>query len=120
MDQAQAVKDVMLGASLRDVAAAYRQSLIEAFQFRPEEVSRTTMLEETMVFMKKLCRLLGDKHQGVPRIGQALREWVMLVDHYEAYDALLSGFEFEDKETVIRRGRMLFPGTLTAHWTADE
>lgn len=120
MDQPQAVKDILLGASLRDVAAAYRQSLIDAFQFRPDEVTKETLLPETMQFMKKLCRHLGDRHAGEPRVGQALREWVMLVDHYEAYDALLSGFEFEGKDVVVRRGRMLFPRPLTAHWTEDD
>lgn len=117
MDQTQAVKDIMLGASLRDVAAAYRQSLIETFQFRPEEVTKTTLMPETTLFMKKLCRHLGDKYAGERQIGQALRDWILLVDHYEAYDALLSGFDFEGKQQLIERARVLFPGTLTAHWS---
>ena len=39
------------------------------------------------------------------QIGQALRDWILLVDHYEAYDALLSGFDFEGKQQLIERAR---------------
>jgi hypothetical protein len=50
----------------------------------------------------------------------ALREWVVRVEHYEAWDALLAGFDFHGKAALVRRGRMLFPGPLTAHWEAAE
>jgi hypothetical protein len=66
--------------------------------------------------MRKFARHLGDRHAGDPRVGQALRDWVELSDHYEAWDALLSGFRCEGRETLLRRGRMMFPRPLTAHW----
>jgi hypothetical protein len=115
-----AVREVFLGASLQQIAADFRQELIAAFDFRPEEVSNDTFAPETAAFMQKLARHLGDRHAGDPRVGEALREWVMQCDHYEAWDALLAGFEFRGKSTLIRRGRVRFPGPLTAHWHSDE
>jgi hypothetical protein len=118
MDLQRAVEDILLGASLRQVAAAYRQSLIEQFEFRPEEVTPATFMTETTAFMRKVARHLGDRHRGEPRVQQALQEWVLRVEHYEAWDALLAGFDFPGKQALVRRGRMLFPGPLTAHWDA--
>jgi hypothetical protein len=120
MDLPRAVDDVLLGASLRQIAAAYRQHLIDAFDFRPDEVTPTTFAAETTAFMRKVARHLGDRHRGDARVLAALREWVASVDHYEAWDALLAGFEFAGKAALVRRGRVLFPGPLTAHWQADE
>ena len=120
MDLPRAVEDILLGASLRQVAAAYRQDLIEAFDFRPEEVTPATFSTETTAFMKKVARHLGDRHRGETRVLAALREWVMQVDHYEAWDALLAGFDFQGKAALVRRGRVLFPGPLTAHWEAAD
>lgn len=119
MDQKQAVEEVLLGASLRQVAAAYRAGLIEAFAFRPEEVTGETFADETTAFMKKVVRFLGDRHRDDPRIHQALLDWVHMVDHYEAWDALLSGPQFPGKDALVRRGRLLFPGPLTAHWLPE-
>lgn len=116
MNLARAVADVLLGASIRQVGAAYRAELIEQFGFRPDEVTPATFRDETVAFLRKLARELGERHAGDPRVGQALREWVMLCDHYEAWDALLSGFQVDDRELLLRRGRILFPGPLTAHW----
>ncbi|MBM4063400.1 MAG: hypothetical protein FJ265_20215 [Planctomycetes bacterium] len=116
MDLARAVQDVLLGASLRDVAAEFRQDLLAAFHFRPEETTPETFRGETAAFMRKLARHLGDRHAGEPRVGQALRDWVMVCDHYEAWDALLSGFQVDGREALVRRGKVLFPGPLTAHW----
>ncbi|GAB4139468.1 MAG: hypothetical protein Fur0037_05750 [Planctomycetota bacterium] len=119
MDHDRAVSDVLLGASLMEIAGSYRQELIDEFGLRPEDVTPSTFERETASFMRKLCRILGEKHQGDPRVAEALREYVQLADHYEAFDALLTGFRFEGMESVIRRGRILFPGPLTAHWS-DE
>ena len=119
MQLERAVKEILLGASVQSVGAAYRQDLIDAFGFRPEEVTPRTFAAETEAFQRRLCRLLGDKHAGDPRVAVALRDWVMLSDHYEAFDALLSAFDFPGKQTVVERGRMLFPGTMTAHWTEE-
>lgn len=120
LDIAQAVEDVQLGASLRSVAIAFRQSLIDTFQFRPEEVGEGTFAVETTSFMKKFARHLGDRHRGDPQVLHALRDWVMRVEHYEAWDALLAGFDFHGKAALVRRGRVLFPGPMTAHWEAGD
>lgn len=117
MQIATAVAEVMLGASLQQIAASFREQLIKDFHFRPEEVTPDTFRSEVTAFMRKLARHLGDRHAGEPRVGQALREWIMRCDHYEAWDALLSGFTVDGREALVRRGRMLFPGPLTAHWS---
>jgi hypothetical protein len=117
MELTAAVAEVMLGASMRAIADAHRQELLDAFGFRPEETDASVLVPETMQFMRELCRHLGDRHAGDPRALVALHDWVQRVDHYEAFDALLSGFRFEGRERLVRRGRMLFPGPLTAHWT---
>lgn len=116
MDLAQAEREVLLGASLREVAAAYRQHLLETFGFRDSEVSATTFQAEVAAFLRKLARSLGERHAGDPRVGAALRTWVLQCDHYEAWDALLSGFAVDGREALVRRGKLLFPGPLTAHW----
>jgi hypothetical protein len=119
MQLERAVKEILLGASVQSVGAAYRQDLIDAFGFRPEEVRPETFTAETESFQRRLCRLLGDRHAGNRRVGQALHDWVMLSDHYEAFDALLSAFDFPGKEALVQRGRRLFPGALTSHWTGE-
>ena len=75
-----------------------------------------TFRNETRAFMNKLCRALGDRHPGNPHVCAALHDWVRGVSDYEAFDALLSGFRFEGRHAVLERGRVLFPGPLTAHW----
>ena len=116
-DIRRAADDVLLGASMRQVAHDFRERLIEDFGFRPEEVTQDTFKEEVAAFMRALARHLGDRHQGDARVGEALETWVRFTDHYEAWDALLAGsFDVESKEALIRRGRMLFPGPLTRHW----
>jgi hypothetical protein len=117
MDLDAAVRDVLLGASLQQVAAGVRARLIQDFHFRPEEVTPSTFVTETMAFMRKLARHLGDRHAGDARVGQALRDWVQHCDHYEAWDALLTGFVVEGREALVRRGCLMFPGPLTAHWS---
>lgn len=116
----EAVAEVMLGASLLQIAARLREQWIQDFGFRPDEVTSDTLRTEVEAFMRKLARHLGDRHVGDARVGHALRAWVMHCEHYEAWDALLSGFAVEDREALLRRGRMLFPGPLTAHWSECE
>lgn len=118
-DLLRAAEDVLLGATMRQVAAEYREQLIEDFGFRPEEVTPQTFQAETAAFMRSLARHLGDRHPGDARVGEALATWVRFTDHYEAWDALLSGFEPEGKQALIERGRVLFPGPLTRHWSED-
>lgn len=117
MDIETAVTEVQHGASLLQVASDFRAALIADFGFRPEEVTPETFRTEVAAFMRRLARHLGDRHAGEPRIGQALRDWLRHSDHYEAWDALLSGFAVEEREALVRRGRVMFPGPLTAHWT---
>jgi hypothetical protein len=116
MDIPAAVAEVLLGASIAQVATAYREQLIAEFGFRKEEVSADTFRGEVTTFLRKLARHLGDRHIGDRRVGHALRDWVEHCDHYEAWDALLSGFAVEGRESFVRRGRVMFPGPLTAHW----
>src|SRR5688572_2968846 len=101
MQLERAVREILLGASVQSVGAAYRQELIDAFAFRPDEVKRDTFAAETESFQRRLCRMLGDRHGGHPRVGQALRDWLLLSDHYEAFDALLSGWDFPGKEALV-------------------
>ena len=117
MEIVAAVEDILLGASMQQVAAAYREELIESFGFRSDEVTPTTFRDEVASFMRRLASHLGDRHQRDARVGHALEQWVQQCDHYEAWDALLSGFEVEGREALVRRGRVLFPGPLTRHWT---
>jgi hypothetical protein len=116
MNVQRAVADVLMGASLRQVAADCREMLIKDFGFRADEITPDTFRSEVAAFMRKLARHLGDRHTGDARVGSALREWVRQCEHYEAWDALLSGFDVEGREALVRKGRMLFPGSLTAHW----
>ncbi|MEO6594890.1 MAG: hypothetical protein ABIP94_09070 [Planctomycetota bacterium] len=116
MNIAGAVADVLLGASLRQVASDYREGLIADFGFRPEEVTAHTFHEEVGAFMRRLARHLGERKPGNPRVGQALRDWILFSDDYEAWDALLTGFTVDGRAALVRRGRMMFPGPLTAHW----
>ena len=117
MDIPAAISDLQNGASLLEVASEFREGLIADVGLRPEEVTSQTFRAEVSAFMRQLARHLGDRHAGEPRIGHALREWVRHSDHYEAWDALLSGFAIEGRDALLRRGRTMFPGPLTAHWT---
>ncbi len=114
----EATQRVMLGESLRMIAADYRQTLLAEMGFDPEEVESSLFEKETSQFMRQLCRHLGDTQEGETRVSAALRDWVRQVEDYEAYDALLSHYDFAGKDVLINRGRMLFPGPLTAHWSA--
>ena len=107
---------MLLGASMRQVAGEYRDRLIEDFGFREEEVEATTFSKEVATYMRALASHLGDRHQGDVRVGEALLTWVRFTEHYEAWDALLSGFEIEGRDALVRRGRMLFPSAWTGHW----
>lgn len=112
-----AVDDVLLGASLQQIAAACRARLIADFGFRPDEIGPDTFRTEVAAFMRRLARHLGDRHARDPRVGQALLEWVQQCSDYEAWDALLTNFDVDGREQLIRRGRVLFPGPLTRHWS---
>ena len=116
MDHSEAVARVLQGEALRSIAGAYRDDLITAMGLQDDDITDNTFKGETSRFMKQLCRHLGDRYEGDQRVGVALLDWVHQVDDYEAYDALLTSFQFETRPSVVRKGRILFPGPLTAHW----
>lgn len=116
MDLDQAEERVLLGEPLDAIAAAYREELLQSVDLRADEADPATFAKETRQFMGRLCRRLSDRHSADHRVRLALQEWVQRVDDYEAWDALLSTWDFDGKALLIRRGRMLFPGPLTAHW----
>ena len=116
MDLHEAEERVLLGEPLESIAAAYREELLQAVGLRADEASSTTFRDETRRFMGRLSRQLAERHAGDHRARLALEEWVQRVTDYDAWDALLSTYEFDGKPQLIRRGRLLFPGPLTAHW----
>jgi len=117
MEIADAIERALLGESLRAIAGAYRAELLAQFGLDPEEADAATFRDDTQRFMRKLCREIAERHAGDRRVRIALHEWVDRVDDYDAFDALLSAFDaFDGRESVVRRGRRLFPGPLTAHW----
>ena len=116
MEIEDAVHRILLGESMRALAHSYRERLLVDLGLDPEECEDTLFLKETHRFMSKICLYLGEKHAGDARASAALQAWVRVVEDYDAFDALLSNYRFAGREVVIRRGKMLFPGPLTAHW----
>ncbi len=116
MQVQEAVDRVLLGESLEHLARSYRDKLLVGLSMDPEECEETLFLKETHQLMNKVCVHLGEKHGDDARASAALQAWVRLVEDYDAFDALLSNYEFAGREVVIRRGKQLFPGPLTAHW----
>ena len=116
MNVEQATDRVLLGESLKMVAAAYREARIDAVGLDRREALPETFANETATFMRDLCRHLGERLAGDRRVLSALRAWVRHADDYEAWDALLTHFDFDGKDALIKRGRVLFAGPMTAHW----
>jgi hypothetical protein len=115
-----AVARVQLGEPLRMVAIAHREHVLAELELEPDDVSPRERWDETRAFMDRLCRELGERHADDSRIAAALAEWVRRVDDYEAFDSLLANFkDFEGRDQLVRRGRQLFPGPLTAHWESS-
>ena len=112
----ESAEHVFLGESLRSIAAAYRIDLLVEMGFDPEDAPNDLFRKETSRYMNQLCRHLGDHHAGDTRAAAALLDWVRVVEDYDAFDTLLTHYEFDARGTVLRRGRVLFPGPLTAHW----
>lgn len=116
MDVDGAIDRVLLGEPLQSIYAEQRDEMLRSVGLEPKEAASETFAKETRRFVNKVARQLGDRHPGDQRALAALHEWVLRVDDYDPWDALLSHFEFDGKELLVRRGRMLFPGPLTAHW----
>ena len=112
----EAVEGVLLGETLREVAARYRNMLLIEMGFDLEDAPNDLFAKETVRFMNELCRHFGDRYAGDRRVATALASWVRLVSEYDAYDTLLSHYEFPERSAVLSRGLQLFPGPLTAHW----
>ena len=112
----EVVERILLGESLSSIAFEFRTDLLTEMGFDLDDVSDGVFRKETMRFMNQLCRYLGDNHEGDPRVAMVLRDWVRRVDEYDAFDTLLTHYKFDDRDQVLRRGRVLFPGPLTAHW----
>lgn len=115
----EAAESVLLGESLRRVAVGYREALLHEMGFDPEDAPDDLFVKEKIQFINQVCRHLGDRHAGDRRAAAALADWVQHVDEYDAYDALLSHFQFESRGAVLRKAQMLFPGPLTSHWECD-
>ncbi len=107
---------VLLGESLRDVAAECRNTMLIDMGFDPEDAPGDLFTKETTGFMNEVCRHLGERHAGDPAVAAGLEAWVCEVNEYDAFDALLAHFEFPSRSTVLERARILFPGPMTAHW----
>lgn len=121
MDVADAIERVLLGESLRAIAAAHREELIADLGLDPAGVSPQDFRGDTRRFMNRVCRQLGERHDTDRRAAAALADWLRRSDEYDAFDALLTHFPtFEGRELILRRGRQLFPGPLTAHWGEGE
>ncbi|MCA8958709.1 MAG: hypothetical protein KDC87_21715 [Planctomycetes bacterium] len=116
----RAAERVLQGEALQHVAVAYRRGLLREMGIEVEDAPPDLFEKETMRFMNQLCRHLGDRHGGVRSVARALEEWVRRVDEFDAFDALLTQFEFEGRAAVLRRGRLLFPGAMTGHWADAE
>ena len=114
----EAVERVRLGESIAQISDAYRAGVLRAMGLSAQDVGPQTFRKEARLFVNKLCRELADRCAGDRKIALALRTWVEGVSDYEAWDALLSAFDFEGKGRWIERGRAMFAGPMTAHWSA--
>lgn len=116
MDTAVAVERILLGESLASISDAKRGDV--CIRKGLDAANPRAGADETREFMRDLCRVLGDRHAGDARVATALERWVERCDDYEAWDSLMSSFEFQSRPRLLARGRALFPGTLTEHWVS--
>ena len=107
---------ILLGESLRSIASEVRGDMLDEMGMDPEECPPEMFRKETLRYINELCRHLGERHPGDGRAAVALRAWVSDVEEYDAFDALLSNFKFDQRSSVLRRGMVLFPSALTSHW----
>lgn len=114
----EAVARVRLGESIAQIADAYRVEVMRSMGLTSRDVGPETFRKDARLFVNRLCRELADRCAGDRKIALTLRTWVEGVADYEAWDALLSAFDFEGKARWIERGRAMFAGPMTAHWSA--
>ena len=121
MEMQEAVKRVQLGESLQQLAESRREELLSDCGLTLEEARPSTFRKEAEQWICKLARHLGDRHSGDRRVAEELAAWTLKVDDYDVFDALLANFgEFEGRDQILRRGLVLFPGTMTSHWTEER
>ena len=118
MQIGEAIERIRLGETILQVSDAYRTGVLASMGLSLQDVGPQTFRKEARAFVNKLCRELAEKFAGDRRIAFALRAWVETVTDYEAWDSLLSAFEFEGKARWIERGRRMFAGPMTAHWAS--
>lgn len=117
MDIDVASRRILLGESIASLAADYRRALLDALGLTQEDAAPTTFQKESVRFAGKVCRHLAERHATHGYVQTALADWARMVDDYDAYDALLGTFpDFDGRESLLRRGKALFPGPLTSHW----
>ncbi|MEO0479556.1 MAG: hypothetical protein AAF196_08760 [Planctomycetota bacterium] len=117
MELLEAVRRIELGESLAQIAESRRIELLSDCGLDPDDARPDTFRKEAHQFVAKLARHLGDRHFGDGRIADVLAQWTRFSDDYDVYDALLANFtQFDGREQVLQKGRVLFPGTLTGHW----
>ncbi len=117
MDIPVASRRVILGETIAHLAAVYRLQLIESVGLTVEEATASTFRKEALRFAGKVCRHLAERHASDGHVETALAEWAHQVEDYDAFDALLATFrDFDGRPALLRRGKALFPGPLTAHW----
>lgn len=116
MDHDDAADRVLLGESLSSIASHYRLGMLQEMGMDPEESPPELFQKETIRYMNGLCRHLAERNPGDGRAAVALRTWVSAHEEYDAFDALLSHYDFDQRPMVLRRAKVLFPGMLTSHW----
>ncbi len=120
----EALAAIELGASiegLREEFLRRRLGTPEERAFREawktlDPSKRADLERGASSFAAGICRLLGERRGGDPRIAAVLREWADRSKDYAAFDALLCHFRFPGRERLLEEGRRLFPSTLTRHW----
>ncbi len=116
MELKDAADRILLGESLQSIASHFRAALMAEMGMDPEESPPDLFRKETLRYMNEVCRHLGERHSEDRRVAIALRAWIRFEEEYDAFDVLLSNYNFEQRPAVLRRGRFLFPSTLTSHW----
>ena len=110
-----AAERVLLGEELVSIHDARRSWLCAEAEIDAKE-DEGAFRTDADQFLRDLCRELAEKHAGRARIAVALRRWLDRSSDYEAWDALMSAFDFDGRDRMLARGMRLFPGMMTSHW----
>lgn len=115
-DLRQLETQVLEGESIHSITEDHRQALIHQMGLEEEDVRPDTFRKESVRLGGALSRRISERHPDDRRVAAALLDWVREVEDYDAWDSLLSTFDFHGKNQLVRRGKVLFPGPLTSHW----